>query len=569
MATEALVRLVIRADGVPEIQRTAEGFKKATQSIKETEKAFNDLNRASGGGTGVAGGALWRAIRAHPLLTVAGGLFAASRAIRSFGEEELTLARTEAILRGRGIEDMREAGRVATEMAHKTLPTYREQYEALGSLVLITGDYKKAQNDLVLVNNIAANIGWDLNTAAFAYGRLLEGDTLLLGKYVHKLKELTEEQKKNKELTRSIVAGAMSGAAEAQARTPTGQMIQARKEIAKAVQVGGGLLTKAIAPVARAFTGFVVRGPEFLNDLGGLLESNRVESEAFRRRFFPEQLEAERRQKGESEYLKALVARTNFNALVVRAGNEVAAQATIMGRIRELQGAINAEYSKGGASLEVIKKALAEINALQEKEIKLRQEIRGIGGEFALGQIGRVGRLVDVVKGLGGEPEKRIMTPSGPRWTEATGAFALRERFGGTRLAPGLTLGGALQEREGITGFDVFRQKSLWKLLQDKEMPTAFRAKVGEEFFSLNLSMLGKATTPEAQARLFPQAMLGLQVAERAALDKATEDVKDRKEMIGLLRDGNEKLDTIVGLLGKNPSVSSASDASFWGNYAG
>lgn len=522
----ALIALRIRVDGVPELQRTAEAFKQTSRAIKETEKDFAALDKqfrrgihtpsfgpgwqaqagargigaTIGAGVGVAGGALMGAMRAHPLFTVAGALLASREAIRAFGQEEMILARTEALLRGQGITNMQEAGRVAEETARKTIFSKGQEMEAIGSLLLITNNYKSALSDLSIVNNIASVTGWDLNTAALVYGRALEGNTSTLGKYVQKLREMTEEQKKNQGLVRTTIAEAVRGQAEAQAQTPTGQLTQAKKDISEAMQVVGGTLTMLLAPVARGITGLA-------GGIHGLIIS--PEQEALL-------AEVERLLNPVKEVKKT------FIDIGLETGNivtKVQSETTITGGILALRRQISEELGKEDFSIATIAKSMRGILDLEEKRKKLQEEIAEIQAGPVLGRIGRVGALTGAVAGLG------------------TGKSALMERFGGMELAPGLTLGKALSERAGITGFDVWKQRQQAAMIRDTGLPTGFRSQIAGELFQHELGMLGRATTPEMQATIFRNSVMAMNTGQRLDEQKARDDVADRQKLIGNTND--------------------------------
>ncbi|MBI5286718.1 MAG: hypothetical protein HY878_03905, partial [Deltaproteobacteria bacterium] len=76
-----------------------------------------------------------------------------------------------------------------------------------------------------------------------------------------------------------------------------------------------------------------------------------------------------------------------------------------------------------------------------------------------------------------------------------------------------------------------------------------------EQLLQHRLDMMGRATTPEMQAQQFRGAVRAEGWAERLGEAKAREDVKAREDLLGAVRDGNTKLDTLAEILRGKTSV--------------
>lgn len=529
---DVLVSLRIKTDGTAEITKAGQTFAKAE---KDAGKLIGTLDRTKGAFSGLVS-----AVRAHPLMTIFGGALSVQgirSSIQAFDEEAVAIARTRALLEAHGIEWAKvggEIGRVAKIQERKTLIADEKQVEALGTLVTLTGSYGESLKALPTINNIAAVTGWDLNQAALAYGRALEGDTVLLGKWALALKGLTDEQRDAATVQR-IITEAFGKTSEEVAKAGASEFKRFRLEIDEVNKAVGKDFTRVLELPIKAFH----KLKDFImGDVKDLQEG----LDKFRNRM--EEIYPEKKKSRVFDVGRAA-------GPIVK---EIEAEHTITGRLLKLREGITREMKKEVPDLTHMAESLHEILALREKEKKLKQEIKGIFGGASLGAIGRLGDLVHAVEGLEeGQPAREAITriPGGfgsfierRELLPATGIQALKERFGDLSLAPGLTLGGALEKTAGISGFERFKESKLSQLLQQPEgtFPTAFRSRVSEELFQTKLGMLGRATTPEEQAFQFQGAFQAMNTAQRESLAQTKEEAAEKQKMIG-------DLDQTVNLL--------------------
>lgn len=180
-------------DGVDKAQQQLKGLE---GYVKQNEKAFKMVGAA----TAAFGGAIVGAL---------------TLAVKSAQEEEVGIQRLSTSLKNVGVsydmvKDSLEGIISATQ--RKTGIADSEQRDALGKLLIITGDYNKALNALPVVLDLAAATQMDTSTAATMLGKALEGNTETLGRYGIKIKEGATES----EILAEIIART-GGAAEATA----------------------------------------------------------------------------------------------------------------------------------------------------------------------------------------------------------------------------------------------------------------------------------------------------------------------------------------------------------------
>ena len=219
------------------------------------------------------------------------------------------------------------------------------------------------------------------------------------------------------------------------------------------------------------------------------------------------------------------------SASVSKVIEKMSAGMTFEGKLLDLKRQYNEELGKEEKNYGNIANIIKEALALDKQRKRVVEEISIINAQTNLSAVDRLGKMIDAVEGLS---KKTVMGRRG----NVNAQQALLRDYGDMRLRGGMTLGGALQKTEGISGFERFRAGSFKRTLQRTDLPSSYRANIAEKLSEARMGMMGKATTTGEQAFQFRGAFDAMEQATLESGLAAQAEISDRKEMLAWTRRG-------------------------------